>query len=154
MYTGKVTKEKYKKFSDFNYKLLHNILPSGVLVNKWNKNVTSECAFCKEKENIKHILFDCKRVQQIWKKIGLILNMEIQWKHIVIGYIVQNNITEYRNLVFNIITYCIYSQWVKCSEDDELYKRISILTEVKVSILFYEKVYEKIDNISKYCLKI
>ena len=62
------------------------------------------------------------------------------------GYIEQNNITKFRNLIFNIVSYCIYSQWVKCSEDDELFKKISISTEVKVAILFYEQVYKFIEN--------
>ena len=146
IYKNKVINEKYKKFSDFNYKLIHNILPSGMLVNKWNKNVTSECAFCKERENINHILFECSRIKLIWEKIGILLKMKILWKHIVVGYIEQNNITQFRNLIFNITSYCIYSQWVKCSENDELFKRTSIITEVKVALIFYEKVYKHIEN--------
>ncbi len=148
IYYGKVINEKYKKFSDFNYKQLHNILPSGTIVNKWNKNVTPNCAYCNEKEDIKHILFDCTRVKEIWEKIGLMLKMKIQWKHIVVGYFDQNNTTEFRNLIFNIVNYSIYSQWVKCSENDDLYRNTSMYTEIKVAILFYKKVYSHVENVN------
>ena len=40
---------KYKKFAEFKYKVLLNILPYGEKVHKWNSDVFEYCTVCKEK---------------------------------------------------------------------------------------------------------
>ena len=61
---------KYKKFSEFKYKILHNILPCGKLVARWNKERTPFCEFCKEIEDIQHMLYSCSRIKTIWMHLG------------------------------------------------------------------------------------
>ena len=67
-YKQKIVDIKIVKLKEFNFKLLHNIVPCGKTVSKWNKNISEWCAICGECETTKHMLFECKRVNNIWNK--------------------------------------------------------------------------------------
>ncbi len=144
IYKSKIMDIQYKKLSEFNYKLIHNILPSGKLLCKWNKNVSRFCAFCGKEESVQHMLFDCDRIQDIWKLVGSILVMNVKWKHIVIGYLENNSNTCFRSLLFSIITYSIFCQWCIHSENDEQYKKVNILAEIKLLLTFYKNVFSNV----------
>ncbi len=103
IYKEKIVKEKYKKFAEFNFKLLHNILPCGNIVSKWNRNVNKLCAYCNDVETVEHIYYDCARIQSLWSDIGKKLDMNIQLKHLIIGYHDNSMITYFRNRLFSII---------------------------------------------------
>ena len=46
-----------RKLAEFNYKLLHNIVPSGYLISKWDKSVSIKCAVCNAIETTYHIYY-------------------------------------------------------------------------------------------------
>ncbi len=146
IYENKVIAEKYKKFAEFNYKMLHNILPCGKLVNKWNKSVSARCVYCNEDETIKHIYYDCNRVNNIWRLLGKVLKMNIQWKHLVIGYIEESQITIFRNKIFTVILYSIFSQWVEFSEEPKKFRDLNLYTGIIKNLIFYNRVYKLTEN--------
>ena len=43
----------YKKFAEFKYKVLLNILPCGKLVSRWDRGISAKCKYCDEIENTK-----------------------------------------------------------------------------------------------------
>lgn len=58
---------------------------------------------------MKHMLFECKKVKDIWKAIGSYMHVNIQWKHLVIGYFSeQNNSTRIRNWIYCMTAYSIF----------------------------------------------
>ena len=61
---------RHKKFSEFKYKVLHNILACDDKLIKWNKTHSSTCAVCKEKEDIK----------LTWNSVSNCLNLNILLK--------------------------------------------------------------------------
>ncbi len=152
IYKEKITKEKYTKFAEFNFKLLHNILPCGNIVSKWNRNVSKFCAYCNSIETIEHIYYECPRIKSLWYDIGLKLEMNIQMKHIVIGYHDNSIITYFRNRIFTIVLYTIYCRWVEYSEDPEKYKLVDFHRELKSTLPFYTKVYKQTESESVYRL--
>ena len=147
IYEEKIINEKYKKIAELHFKLLHNILPCGNIVSKWNKNVSNICAYCNDIETVQHIYYDCARIKSLWNYIGSKLDMNIQLKHIIIGYHDVSNVTNFRNKIFSIILYTIYCKWVEFSEDFEKYKKVNFVREVKSSLYFYCKVYKHTENI-------
>ena len=42
-------------------------------------------------ENTRHLIFECANVQSLWKILGAIINFDIQWKHVVIGFCLESN---------------------------------------------------------------
>ncbi len=45
--------------------------------------------------------FNCPEVQSIWKRIGTIMNINIKWKHVAIGYTNINKSCIYKTKVLN-----------------------------------------------------
>ena len=116
VYTRKVKQVRYHKFSEFNFKLLHNIVPCGKLVSKWDQNTPKDCLFCNELESSQHMLFECRRVKHIWDNISKKLKINIKWRHIVIGYDNSSLLTKILNLFINIISFSIYKEWIICKQ--------------------------------------
>ncbi len=146
IYKEKIINEKYKKFAEFHFKLLHNILPCGNIVSKWNCNVSKFCAYCNCIETIQHIYYDCERIKTLWNYIGSMIDMNIQLRHIIIGYHDTSNVTYFRNKLFSIVLYTVYCKWVEFSEDNEKYKNIDFIQEAKYSLYFYNKVYKQTES--------
>ena len=59
--------------------------------------------------NVKHIYYDCEKVNQIRNIIGDIINTNIVWKHLVLGVIGDNLNTKFRNLIYSVIMYALYT---------------------------------------------
>ena len=117
-----------KKLSEFNYKIIHNLVYTGCILSKWKFGISSKCVVCGENETVEHMLFECDRVKNVWKRVGEILKLDISWHHIVLGLdeINAKQINVTRNNIITIITYSIYALWVKCGETKESFKYLNI----------------------------
>ncbi len=73
-----------KMIAEFNYKLLHIIIICRYLVSKWKNEVSPYCLYCHNIETVEHMIFSCPEAQNIWKRIGTIMNINIKWKHLVL----------------------------------------------------------------------
>ena len=131
---------EYKKFAEFKYKILLNILPCGEKVNRWNKNVSNCCAFCLEKESIMHMLYECKRVRKIWKVVGNCLKLLIQPKHIILGITDPHYVEVNRHICIIIVSYSIYATWCKCSFEKLNYSDINLYQVIISYLAFYSEV--------------
>lgn len=73
------------------------------------------CNICKIIENIKYLLFECKNVEYIWRKLGFFLLFDIKWKYIILGfYLEYNDKIELLNLLIFFIVYKIYKYKMYC----------------------------------------
>ena len=106
----------YEKWiSEFNYKLLHGILNNNAYVSKWNKDVSPLCEICKDEENIKHLLYDCKIIKTIWEKVSSFLKLDVTWKIIVLGFYAEvSDKTLLLNNLIAFITFSMYKYKMKC----------------------------------------
>ena len=86
IYLQKLINIRIGKLRDFNFKVLHGILPCGYLLSKWHSEIRKSCNICGQIETIKHMLFECTTVKAIWRKVSLAIKINIQWKHIVTGF--------------------------------------------------------------------
>ncbi len=77
IYKRKVWNVSEKKIAEFNYKLITNIVCTRSIISKWNKNVTNLCTFCNEKQDVKHLLFTCNRVNNLLAAISNIIKLDI-----------------------------------------------------------------------------
>lgn len=101
IYMNKIVLLHDKKISEFNYKLLNNLLSNNYFVSKIDKSCDCMCKICTEKvENSHHLIFECVNVQHTWKIVSNLLGFDVKWKHIVIGfYSVRNETTAMYNLL-------------------------------------------------------
>ncbi len=142
IYMSKVWKNVDRKLSEFNYKILCNILSNRQLVSKWNRNIDNKCQFCNEIQNTKHLLYECPRVNNIWVLIGSILQVDIRYKHIVIGNEPSSDFIKNRNLLFSYIAYAIYKHWVQAENDIVNFNTSCLLSFIKRD-LFSRTLYVK-----------
>ena len=112
VYTRKIMILKYKKLSEFNFKVLHNILPCGKTVCKWDTPTSMLCLACHEPESTQHMLYDCFRVNEMWKKLSIQIKTTIKWKHIVLGYDSASTKIYALNIITSIIAFSIFREWV------------------------------------------
>ena len=118
-----------------------HIPPCGEKVHKWNSDVSEHCTVCKEKENILHMLYECKRVKEIWKVVGYCLKMNIKPKHIILGLTDPHFVDFNRNLCIVIISYSIYATWCNGSFENTDYSKINVKPVIISYLSFYSKVY-------------
>ena len=163
IYITKIRNIPDRKLSQFNFKLLHNIIPCRRDLYKWNKINSQLCIYCGENETLIHVYYECKYVNIIWRSIGSILNTNIQWKHIVLGIIGNNNQINFRNMLYSVTAYALYKKWNKYVDNNvmypignehiidikntvlpDLYKWNSILKNIKHPISNIHQLWKKI----------
>ena len=59
---------KLSKLRNFQYRVLTRSLTTNVKCNKWDRNISPYCMFCKsDKETVAHILYLCPKIQKLWR---------------------------------------------------------------------------------------
>ena len=95
----KCCKNTYLK--NFQYKLLHRILPTNLFLYKIRQKDTSLCSFCnREEETLEHLFFNCKITYQFWlsfvEKIKLYDNdFTFRREDILLGFLSENCFINY-----------------------------------------------------------
>ena len=91
--------------------LLINILCNNFFLKKCKLTDSDVCVHCNNyEENSKHLIFECRLVQNIWEFIGQILHFTIRWKHIILGFYnsEKNSKTCFYNDFISLVAYNIY----------------------------------------------
>ena len=97
------------KITEFNYKLFHNIIPTGANLLKWKKADTSKCIYCDhDPHNIQHMIFDCPHISNIWTLLNNVLQKDISWTHIIIGCDGETHV----NKIISLISFIIYKKYL------------------------------------------
>ena len=73
------------------------------------------CSFCRQKEDTIHSLYDCSFNDHIWQIVGNCLQLNITYKHVVLGYSskLKNVNINSINYCITLISYLIYKYWLK-----------------------------------------
>ena len=58
-FVAKVVQEKEKKLKEFNFKLLHGIMPCNKNLFRWKIRPHDICDVCQEIQTIEHLLYNC-----------------------------------------------------------------------------------------------
>ena len=121
------------KLKEFNFKLLHRILPCGLYLSKWKQNISDKCLVCKQVENIEHMLFSCGRIQVVWTSISKAIQANINFKHIVFGF--SNYKLADLDFCISVCAYLIFKTWLLYSFDDdrEKYKLCDVSRKLKMN---------------------
>ncbi len=110
VFTTKLIKQKEIKIKEFNFKLLHGILPCNVNLKKWKIKESCACDVCGEPQTIEHLLFDCIYVKPLWCLVEEVCIDNITFKKII-GV----DKSFHHNNFVSIISFLIYKEWVLLS---------------------------------------
>lgn len=154
IYDEKIVKINDKSIAEFNFKLLHNLLPNNLYLSKWNKNIDKFCTYCREIENTKHMVFDCILVKNIWKKVSAILKINIAWKHLVLGFIYNGNQSNVvLNNVISFIACKIFKYKMKCKLIEDNVTNEGLILFLRSSLASFFLVNQQAQTVNfDYCI--
>ena len=73
---------KESRLKALTWKIVHNIYPTNILLNKMKISDTQNCKFCKVIDVMEHFFFSCEKVKPLWQEIQrdiqAFLNVEIK----------------------------------------------------------------------------
>ena len=133
------------RIKQFNFKLLHRIIPSRENLCKWKISEDDMCFLCKEKESTKHILLYCKEAKKFWKIVKIVIfhmfkvKIEIDEKILIIGYFIKNKQFLTINVLLVLAEYTIYKNYFKkTSQNNRRINNVATLfNEFKSSVRNY-----------------
>lgn len=136
IYTNKIKNMYDKRLSEFNYKLLNNILCTNSFLQKCKLRQNAECDYCDiSNKDIKHLIFDCDNVKQVWHNLNNALKFIVKWKHVVIGFYVETNPEVlFYNTIISYIAFKIYKFKMGCRIKNECQDGLKLKQFVKNSL--------------------
>ena len=74
------TQIKETKLIQLQWKILHNIYPTNILLHKIGIKQSERCDFCEETDVVEHTFFRCERVQPFWKIVSQLIEVKLKKK--------------------------------------------------------------------------
>ena len=71
------TQIKETKLIQLQWKILHNIYPTNILLHKIGIKKSERCDFCEETDVVEHNFFRCERVQPFWKIVSQLIEAKL-----------------------------------------------------------------------------
>ena len=143
------------KLREFNFKMLHGILPCNRNSKKWRSRLDDKCDVYELTQTIEHLLFECRYVKPLWDVIEKIIGTRISFKQIL-G--LENLFRE--NSVLSVTSFLIYKGWLVLSLENKLRNRNICLSYFKNELSLTIEIYkmckcinmEHIDKLSSIVL--
>lgn len=144
IFTTKVKREQEIKLKEFNFKLLHGILPCNRNLQKWKIRLDDKCDVCGLSQTIEHLLYSCSYVKPLWRIVELFLGVNIRFDQIV-G--VDKHFVP--NAVITIVCFLIYKEWLLLSLEDKHRSTNIELSYYKSELLMRTEIYKLCKCIDK-----
>ena len=143
-FSAKVVQEKEIKLKEFNFKLLHNILPCNKNLAKWKIKPNDRCDVCGQSQTIEHLLYSCIYVKPLWRVVETYLGVDISFEH-MLGL----DVFFAHNAIVTLIGFLIYKEWLLYSLADKHRRSCINLTSYKNEIILRVKIYKLCKSIDK-----
>jgi hypothetical protein len=52
-----------------HWKIMHNIFPTNIMLNKMSIRVSNQCSYCNQVDFLEHFFYDCKYIKQLWVEV-------------------------------------------------------------------------------------
>ena len=133
------------KIAEFNYKLLNNIPSCNLYLSKWKNDRNMMCDHCEICiENIRHLIYDCKNIRTIWHKLSMVMNFDIKWKNVLLGfYHEENRKISLFNTILSFVAYRIYKYKLWCRLENIPETEFNITYNVKQTLTTFCKVLKR-----------
>ena len=102
------------RIKEYNFKILHRILPFKENLARWNITSDMTCSHCNGIETVDHALLHCPEVDLFWKKVRYFIfnkfniNTTINKKLLITGYKIEDKNLTIPNIILNFAQYTIY----------------------------------------------
>ena len=140
-YLNKVKLINNPKFAEFNYKVLHLILPCNDNLYKWGKQESNLCNICNTVETIVHLLYECSHAQMFWNLVTNATNIDISKFMVIFG-----NGCEIYNNIISMISYFIYKEWLIMKHENKKRKWETTLPFLNKELNYQISLYTLLKN--------
>ena len=144
VYKRKIVYEREIKLKEFNFKLLHGILPCNGNLYRWKIKTSDNCDICGEKQSIEHLLYKCRYVQPLWKEFECLFKVQISFTT-VLG--IDSN-CQYDFLI-TLLSYLIYKEWLILSLENLPRKQRIVFHFYKNELDLRWKIYKKCSSFNE-----
>ena len=90
------------------------------------------------------MLYECTRIKLIWCNISTCMQLNISLKHVILGILCDNFVSDNKNICVAIVSFTIYSYWCKASINHGDYAALEIKKNITQKLSFYGEVYSKL----------
>ncbi len=97
------------KLKEFNFKVMHGILPCNANLAKWGITDNDVCDVCDSRQSIEHLLFECHRARIFWEHFTKVYKVNVRFSHIVCGC---NENADQVNTIVNLVGFLLYKEWL------------------------------------------
>ena len=131
---------KENKIVEFNYKLLHNLIPHKHNLYKWKISNNPLCSFDGEIHDNVHLFVNCKQTKQFWLRFSDIVHILYKIKFsfndsiLIEGYKLENKRFKTLNFLIVYAKYAIYSTFIQAENRKLIFHELSIFSVVKTMI--------------------
>lgn len=161
---------KDTKLHDFQYRILHRILTTNILLKKLNIQEDDLCSYCQEcRETITHLFYGCNKVKQFWESIETWLSencnepVKFSKEDILLG-VVKGNYDLYNHIIL-MVKYYIYctkfkkehlnkQHIINCMRRQCLIEKKTAFAERKMTVYFqkWSTLYNVLLDNSQQCI--
>ena len=141
-YTKKVAFGKEIKLKEFNFKVLHGILPCNLNLMRWKISDSHECDICGETQSIEHLLYSCVYVRPLWQIVEHVFEVDINFR-CTLGL---DEKCEHDDII-TIVSFLIYKDWLLPSLQNKNRNSIIALSYFKAELTLRQWIYEKCRSI-------
>ena len=121
---------------------MHGILSCNLNLMRWKIRDSHECDICGETQTIEHLLYSCVYVRPLWQIVGLVFEVDINFKHIL-GLDEQFE----HNDIITIISFLIYKDWLMPSLQNKDRNSVIALSYFKAELTLRQRIYEECRSI-------
>ena len=143
VFTKKVLLQKEIKLKEFNFKLLHGILPCNKNLKRWRIKDSEQCDVCNSPQTIQHLLFNCHYVKPLWRVVESLCNIQVSFE-VILGV---HDSSDYDNLI-TVVSFLIYKEWLVLSFENDSRSKTIVLQYFKNELSTRLKIYESCTRFS------
>ena len=144
VFTKKVALVREIKLKEFNFKVLHGILPCNLNLMRWKIRDSHKCNICGESQTIEHLLHNCVYVWPLCQIVELVFEVDINFKRIL-GL---DEEFEHDDII-TIVSFLIYKDWLLPSLQNKDRNSVIALSYFKAELTLRQQIYEKCRSIMK-----
>ena len=68
---------KETKLQEIQWKILHNIFPTNVILNRMGIKNSEKCDHCEEKDHLEHYFYNCLKIKHLWTTVNQMITNKI-----------------------------------------------------------------------------
>ena len=132
---------KENKIVEFNYKLLHNLIPHKYNLYKWKLSNDPLCSFDGELHDSIHLFVNCKQTKLFWLRFSDIVQIlykvvfSFNSSVLIEGYRLEDKRSRSLNFLIIYAKYAIYSTFIQAENSKLIFHELSIFSIFKRMIL-------------------